>query len=778
MGVTVRLLGAFSVEIDATTVTAASFERRSGADLVALLALQPHRRLHREQVLDALWPDADREPAMRRLNKASTFARNALGASDAIVVAKDTLTLYPDREVTVDVEQVNAVDLDDPDALSDAVSWVGGPLLPDLPYEEWTVEARNRLHVRQAQVLRAAGAWGRLLELDPTDETAHVAVMEDDLRAGDRDGALRRYDLLADVLDRELGIVPGERAAAIRARALATHVGSGVPIDEPRPARSGQQIRAPRVRTYGRDLELEQLVARFGDGGLVTLVGPGGAGKTHLARLAGSEASGRFAQGACAVELGRVDGVEPTGQATLDAIGGVQGAGMTVSDAVVAALAEVDVLLVLDNCEHVLRAVGPLVDRIVLECPGVTVLATSREPLGIDGEQVVRIAPLDRAAAVDLFVDEAGRHGTALDHDDPAVDRICDRLDDLPMAVRLAAARARSLDLETLEALLADRFEYLGETDPGALAHQQTLQTTIAWSFNALGRATRSFLVALGVFADEFDLDAVAAVTDTTAVERLGMIDELVRRSLLVGPIPHATGPRYRLLESVRIFARDELGDEVRQRHVLYFAETSRRWNDTIGASDNAGLRRFRDGFDDLRIAFGAALELGRRDDALRILANTGVLANSTMRFELLDWYGRALDPAPDMIATVDEARAYAGWSALAMYNGDYPLAARLADAVVETHPGLTEGHWAMALLRWTHGDITAARHWVQQILDDRDRAARTWKFPALHLMTIIDFAHGRDVAENAVLLDVLSSGVGATGRTIALNSRGIDLLW
>ena len=83
-----------------------------------------------------------------------------------------------------------------------------------------------------------------------------------------------------------------------------------------------------------------------------------------------------------------------------------------------------------------------------------------------------------------------------------------------------------------------------------------------------------------------------------------------------------------------------------------------------------------------------------------------------------------------------------------------------------------------MALLRWTHGDITAARHWVQQILDDRDRAARTWKFPALHLMTIIDFAHGRDVAENAVLLDVLSSGVGATGRTIALNSRGIDLLW
>ena len=229
--VNVRLLGRFEVAIDGDVVPAVNWRRRDPAALVKVLALASGRRRHREQVIDALWPDDTLERATPKLHKAAHYARKATGRTDAIVLRGDMVHLFPDVDVSVDVdgfEELARAALAERDvvAAERALARYGGELVPEDRYEGWAEERREQLRLRHLDLLRLAGRWSDVVDLDPADEPAHVALMRQYADAGDRHAAIRQYERLDRVLRRELGVTPSAEAQELRDRLVADGRGS------------------------------------------------------------------------------------------------------------------------------------------------------------------------------------------------------------------------------------------------------------------------------------------------------------------------------------------------------------------------------------------------------------------------------------------------------------------------------------------------------------------------------------------------------------------------
>jgi DNA-binding SARP family transcriptional activator len=225
MRVELAVLGGFSAVVDGVAVPAAGWRRRNAAALVKLLALAPNHQLHREQVIDALWPDLGVDEAAPRLHKAAHYARRALGFPDSLVLRGELVALCPDHEVHVDAAGFEALaeqalTTGTPAAAAAALETCPGPLLPQDPYEPWTEQPRDRIDALRSALLRQAGRWSDLVALDPADEDAHVGLMRSYLDAGDRRGALRQYERLDRALRSELGVGPGDEAQALRSLAL------------------------------------------------------------------------------------------------------------------------------------------------------------------------------------------------------------------------------------------------------------------------------------------------------------------------------------------------------------------------------------------------------------------------------------------------------------------------------------------------------------------------------------------------------------------------------
>jgi pimeloyl-ACP methyl ester carboxylesterase/DNA-binding SARP family transcriptional activator len=236
--VEVRLLGRFEVIVDARVVPSSAWSRRHASSLVKLLALVPGRALHREQVIDALWPGLSVEEAAPRLHKAAHYARRATGERSSLVLSSDVVALFPDAEVCVDAldfeaAAVAAAGSGRPDAIAMALDAYAGDLLPEDAYEDWAFLPRQRLQWRHRDLLRRAGRWVELVGIDPTDEEAHVAVMRQALAVGDRAGARRQFGLLERILHEELGIGPSAEALALRNQATDAPV-TGGEVGDPR----------------------------------------------------------------------------------------------------------------------------------------------------------------------------------------------------------------------------------------------------------------------------------------------------------------------------------------------------------------------------------------------------------------------------------------------------------------------------------------------------------------------------------------------------------------
>jgi DNA-binding SARP family transcriptional activator/tetratricopeptide (TPR) repeat protein len=286
MNVEIDLLGGFAVRVDGRPIPSAEWRRRQAASLVKLLALAPRRTLHREQVIDALWPDNAIDDAGPRLHKAAHFARRSLSDSSALVLSGDTVSLFPDAQVIVDVDEferiakqaIAALDRD-PDggaaAAATAADGWAGELLPDDPYEVWLEGPRDRLRQLHQELLRRSGRWGELALADPADEEASLACARQLAESGNRGAALRQLERLERALRGELGVRPGPAVVSLRAELLA----SDAPETQRRPARV----------LFGRDAELRRIdrlivAASTGEGRTLFVSGPAGIGKTAVLR--------------------------------------------------------------------------------------------------------------------------------------------------------------------------------------------------------------------------------------------------------------------------------------------------------------------------------------------------------------------------------------------------------------------------------------------------------------------------------------------------------------
>jgi predicted ATPase/class 3 adenylate cyclase len=401
----------------------------------------------------------------------------------------------------------------------------------------------------------------------------------------------------------------------------------------------------PRQLTsfVGREDEVARLSALVADRPLVTLTGVGGVGKTRLAIEVAAETAPAFPDGVWLCELAPVTDPSAVCETLAASLEVRPFPGRALDDLLLEYLAPKRLLIVLDNCEHLLAAVADLANVIVKRCPGVAVLATSREGLALPGEQIVAVPALglpqaqaDRdaiseAEAVRLFCDRAvaANAGFVLTADNsPAVARLCRRLDGIPLAIELAAARVRSLPPEDLVARLDQRFKLLTRGSRASLERHHTLRNAIDWSYDLLSEPERVALRRMSVFAGSFDLaaaEAVVAAADIDSSDVVDLLTQLVDKSLLdVDPV--AGGVRYRLLETIRQYAQERLEasgemSALRGRHLTYYMSLSEKAGPHLRGRGQipwaAALALETDNF---RAALDWAVEAELPDEGLRLV--------------------------------------------------------------------------------------------------------------------------------------------------------------
>jgi len=471
------------------------------------------------------------------------------------------------------------------------------------------------------------------------------------------------------------------------ARPRAERVARGAEVSEA-PAR---RLPTPRTSFIGREHDLVELRALLETARLVTLTGPGGAGKTRLAIQVASMTSDAM----WLVDLSAVSDPALVLRAVATVLGLREQRDEALVDVLTGALSNVRALLVLDNCEHLLAACAALVDQLLEHCPGLRVLATSRQALGVAGEMVWPVAGLEvDAEAARLFVERAAavRPGFTLNaRNQAAIVSICGRLDGLPLPIELAAARAAVLSPAQIASRLDDHLRLLRRHSVTTAPRHQTLRATLDWSHDLLSEHERIALRQLAVFAGGCTLEAAEAVLadDLDAVE---LLTSLVSKSLVVAD-PLADAARYRLLETVRQYANEKLSeageeDAVRDRHLNWCLELAQTAEPHLRSAHQAiWLERLENELDNVRTALGWALaDDSRRETALRLAALLRWFWFTRARpSEGRGWLERGLANVGNVAPAV-RARALDAAAALAHNQGDYAAAKR--------HQEVARGIW------------------------------------------------------------------------------------
>jgi predicted ATPase/DNA-binding SARP family transcriptional activator len=672
----ISLLGGFAAAAGEAGVTEGAWRLRKAKSLVKLLALAPEHRLHRERASELLWPDRDAAAAANNLHQALFVARRALetagldGAA-AIELRDDALLL---GAVTVDVEDfetaaAGARGSANAPLLQAAVGLYAGELLPEDRYEEWCSVRRESLREQCIALLlelsaleaeagdgSAAVRWlQRALGEDPLHEEAHRRLMTLFALSGRRQQALAQYQRLRQALRREFEDVPDAETRQLYQSILS---GSFSGPEEGERGPDDEQERAPRASQaagarhnlplrltsfVGRRRELGEVWRLLDRSRLVTLTGPGGCGKTRLALEAASGRLRGFPDGVWLIDLAPIADQSLIPDAVAQVLGVQLRAGQPPATALAVQLAARKMLIVLDNCEHLIDSCARVALELVRSCPELTVLATSREPLHVPGELAWRVPslslpePSDGLTAEELLRCEAGRlfcerAAESAPGFEPggentrAIAEICVRLDGMPLALELAAARARLLSPRQIAERLGDSLTLLAAGSRTALTRQQTLRATLAWSHELLTQEERVLFRRLAVFSGSFALDSAEGICssgDLDELQVLDLLDRLVDKSLVTVD-HHAGEARYRLLETVRQYARERLEEagergELERRHLDWFAAFALERVPPLGQAATGGIPPRLDAeHDNLRAALAAALR-EHPDIALRL---------------------------------------------------------------------------------------------------------------------------------------------------------------
>ncbi|CDO86233.1 transcriptional regulator [Mycobacterium triplex] len=457
------------------------------------------------------------------------------------------------------------------------------------------------------------------------------------------------------------------------------------PLRTSTPSKSAAAERLPVQLTsfVGRGAEIADLRRILAVERLVVLTGTGGVGKTRLAIEVAGKVAADFDAGAWYVDLAPIADPDLVPAAMAKTLGLPDQPGRSAMEAIARFVSDRRTLVVLDNCEHLLDVVAALTTALLSGCPGLTLLATSREPLGVSGEVTRRVPSLSLDdEAIELFVDRARRARSDFqtsDEDVHAVREICRRIDGMPLAIELAAARVRALSLTEIADSLNDRFRLLTGGGRTAVRRQQTLRASVEWSHALLTEPERVLFRRLAVFIGGFDLSAARAVTGDTEIERFQVLDQLtllVDKSLVVAD---DTGGRmrYRLLETVRQYALEKLGDSgeadtVRARHRDYYTAMATRLDAPAAAGHQQRVEQIEIEIDNLRAAFAWSRENVDVELALQIASSLQPLWLTRGRLrEGLSWIDEALadldtvdrEVAPAVLArTLADAALLDGW--------------------------------------------------------------------------------------------------------------------
>jgi predicted ATPase/DNA-binding SARP family transcriptional activator len=697
---------------------------RSGHHLLALLALNANREVAREWIAGTLWPDSRDEQALANLRRTLTDLRRALAdaASRLTSPTTHTLALQLTEEECDLLAFDKAQEQNRPEAWRQAVALYRGPLLAD-SYELWVGPERAARHEgylhtlqRLAQHESEQGQWreaAHFLRLgiacDPLRESLYGALMEALWAGGDVAEAVQVYRTLRLRLHEAFANAdPAPEITALYRRLRAeTPFRPASPV----PSAAEGAVVGPsflhnlpqRLTAFvGREEERVSVGECLEAARLVTLTGAGGIGKTRLAVAVGEEMGVSFPGGVWLVELAAVTDAALIPNAVAEVLGVREAVGPSVLVTLQGSLGGKRLLLVLDNCEHHVRACASFADALLRECPQVHILATSRQALGITGEVIYPVSglalppgalserdmdkgwlsTLTEYAAIRLFVQRAQAVVPAFRltaQNSGAVIEICRHLDGIPLAIELAAARLRVLAVAQIAQKLDDCFQLLTGGSRTALPRHQTLQAALDWSYDLLVPAEQSLLQRLGVFAGGATLEEVEAVCEGNvdlSKQALDLVHQLVDKSFV--RTEHLEGTvRYRLLETTREYALQKLeasGDApaIRQRHSDIYADLLEHAPpDMEGASAAVWLNRLAMENDNIRVALEWMLRLeATQTDVQRsqqmILGSLGHLwrTRSYLR-ELGYWSERVLARNLSPTALRTEVEMLAGYAAL-----------------------------------------------------------------------------------------------------------------
>ncbi len=722
--VEIRVLGPFELLVDGSVVPVRAAGERA---LLARLATAPGRIVGADSLIDDLWqgelPADPRNALQLRVSK----LRKLVGA---VLVTEPFGYRLEIGEEDVDAGRFRRLVRER--RYEDALSlWRGAPYA-EFSDQGWAdAEAGQLIELRASaddewaeQRLDAGESAALVPELvarvaaDPFRERPRGQLMHALYRSGRTADALASYQDYRRRLRDELGLSPSVTLRHLEEAILREDPSLDFRLPAPE---SMVNLPAALVRLIGREAELRSVPELFDHSRLVTFVGPGGAGKTSLAIAAAGQIANRFRHGVWFVPLAQLRDPSHLPAAVADALGLSDPDARSVSRVVSLWLATHNALLVVDNCEHLIDECAQYLREVLGAAAGVSVLATSREPLGIPGEVQLRVPPLATDDAVLLFCERARavRPDYSIDGVEDRVREIAVGLDGMPLAIELAAARVNTMTVAEISARLDDRFALLTSGPRTAHERHRSLRAVVDWSYDLLGELERQLLRRLAVFRGGWTLEAAAACVDMTADDVMDPLSALVDRSLVV-----TDDGRFRSLETIRAYAEARLVEsgeyeQARERHALYYTALAERAEPELrGGAQGAWLARLRAEDANLRLAGDWAREhaddhpdvafrlagslgwywyVGRQMEGraqIRMTLAAGGAATAAVRARTLQALSLSARPAGCIVHPSDEA-AQAARDSLALFADDDAQRAALSRLLLAVQGVGRRGHAA-----------------------------------------------------------------------------------
>lgn len=766
----IAVLGSLQITCGGTPLT--GFHSDKVRALLVYLAMNPDRPHSRESLAALLWSSQTETKALHSLSQALSNLQAVLSSGTAqvpqLLLTRTTVQInLTAGEINLDVNAFREYLVhcrEHPHRRIDicptcmrrlraAVALYRGPFLKGFtlrdsePFEEWVLlqleyfqqdvlEALEQLaeyHERRAEYGEVCRYARRQIELEPWREEAQRRLMRALALSGQTSQAIHQYRLCQRMLMSELGVEP-----TAETRSIYMHIRKGT---LPPPTVTNHNLPSPMTSFIQRESLLTEIQDLLITKRLSTLTGAGGCGKTRLAIKAARELMTAYRSGVRLVELAAVDDPALVPQVVAMALGmSIQAkSALSYREQIAAYLLDREVLIILDNCEHLIGACADLAYHLIATCPDLTILATSREPLQIPGEQIVMVPPLtlppqelnvgneeqlesfcfhpstllSASEAVRLFVERATTlqpHFQISTDNAGAIVQICRRLDGIPLAIELAVARMRTLSVDQIAARLDDRFHLLTGSNRVALPRHQTLRALIDWSYDLLSGAEQALLRRLAVFSGGWTLEAAEQVISDMPVANL--LEQLVEKSLVV-PVEQGGTMRYHMLETIRHYALEKLGrtaeaEDMADRHLHYILMLAKETEPQLyQAEQRQAIYRFNQEMDNIR----AALRWAQQSRQMEI----GVqLAGLLWYFWVMSGYGKegwqwlnAFLPALEQVSPSARARILLGLARLAPFAGEYEMGAAFATESLSLYRTLDDKRGtALALLSFNISTI------------------------------------------------------------------------